>query len=187
MSLPQIDLAAILDQAEEHPKKKRKSAIAQIQARTTVAPDAPAPHLEEMIQELGAEPTQNAVEAWNAIVAGRPIIDVAHALGISIELCRHLIREVHAAIYEDLKSAVDLNRQIDLARIDQILMAFLPGAKMADPDAANIVLKALAHRAKLTGQEPDPGPSRTEPKNVMVWIQNQLPSINRIVDSLPIE
>jgi hypothetical protein len=153
-----------------------------------MAPDAPAPRLEEQIATNGETLTTAALEAWNARLSGVPIIDVAHQLGLSIELCRKLIREVHAAIYEDLKENVDLNRQLDLARIDQIIRAFLPAAKSGDDDAANVVLRCLTQRAKLTGTEPgEPGRSSVQPQNVMVWIQNQLPAINRIVDSLPLE
>jgi hypothetical protein len=50
-----------------------------------------------------------------------------------------------------------------------------------------VVLKCLAQRSKLTGIEPQPDPGRSNPQNVLVWIQNQLPSINRIVDALPLE
>ncbi len=87
-----------------------------------------------------------------------------------------------------MKANLDLNRQLDLSRIDSLLKAFLPAAKATDPDAANVVLRCLQHRAKLTGQEPDqPATRLTSPNNVMVWIQQQLPSINRIVDNLPLE
>lgn len=188
--MPQISperIAQILQAAAE-PKTKRKARIALvIPQRTQLAPDAPAPELGEMVAELGHEPTTKALEAWNATVSGSPIIDVAHSMGISIELCRKLIKEVHAAIYEDLKANVDLNRQLDLARIDQLLVGHLPAAKAGDTYAAAIVIKALQHRSKLTGQEPEPGPPKQNPANVMVWIQNQLPQINAIVDSLPVE
>ncbi|HEX4714069.1 MAG TPA: hypothetical protein VH164_03985 [Ktedonobacteraceae bacterium] len=174
------------------PRRKRPAKVRptaqEIVQRTQLAPDAPAPLLNGVIAEHGEEPTARALEAWNARLDGVAIVDIAHQLGVSIELAKVLLREVHAAIYEDLKANVDLNRQLDLGRIDQIILGHLPGAKAGDDKSANVVLRALQQRAQLTGQiapsEPGRGPG---PNNVLVWIQNQLPSINRIVDSLPLE
>ena len=188
---PQLD--AIVEELRAGPGKEKRRrnkypALKSIDKRASLAPEAPAPQTQALVATHGEEPTSRALEAWNARLSGAPIIDVAHQLGVSIELAKKLITEVHAAIYEDLKANLDLNRQLDLSRIDSLLKAFLPGAKAADPDAANVVLRALQHRAKLTGQEPESAPTRlTQPNAVMVWIQNQLPSINRIVDNLPIE
>jgi hypothetical protein len=178
---------ALESMPEPKPPKKKPNAKA-IAQRTTLAPDAPAPHLEAMIEEWGQEPTARALEAWNMRIAGAPIVDVAHELGVSIELAKKLIQEVHTAIYEDLKANIDLNRQLDLTRIDKLIKTFLPAAEKGDEDCANVVLRCLQQRSKLTGAEPEPAPTRmTGPNNVLVWIQNQLPSINRIVDSLPVE
>jgi hypothetical protein len=187
---PQLD--AIVEELKSHPPKQKATrkypALKTLAKRTSLPPDAPAPHLAVVVAEQGAEPTARALEAWNSRLAGSPIVDVAHQLGVSIELAKKLINEVHAAIYEDLKANIDLNRQLDLDRIDAVIKAFLPSAKAGDPDSANVLLRALGHRAKLTGQEPEASPTRlTNPQNVMVWIQQQLPSINRIVDNLPLE
>ena len=187
---PQLD--AIVEELKTHPPKQRSNrkypALKTIGKRTELPPDAPAPHLAVVVAEQGSEPTARALEAWNSRLAGSPIVDVAHQLGVSIELAKKLINEVHAAIYEDLKANIDLNRQLDLHRIDAVIKAFLPTAKAGDPDSANVLLRALSHRAKLTGQEPEaPATRLTNPQNVMVWIQQQLPSINRIVDNLPLE
>jgi hypothetical protein len=189
---PQLD--AIVEELRATVKPKRKSPAKvrpnaqEIATRTQLAPDAPAPHTTDMIADWGQEPTTRAVEAWNARLSGMPIIDVAHQLGVSIELAKSLLREVHQAIYEDLKANVDLNRQLDLGRIDSIIQGHLPAAKEGDDKSANVVLRALQHRAQLTGQVAPPDPSRGPgPNNVLVWIQQQMPSINRIVDSLPLE
>jgi hypothetical protein len=160
----------------------------QIATRTQLTTDAPAPVLGNMIAELGPEPTARAVEAWNARVSGAPIIDVAHQMGVSIELAKKLVTEVHNAIYEDLKTNVDLNRQLDLARIDKIIKGHLAGAASGDDKSANVVLRAIHERAQLTGQVEGPDPRRGPgPQNVFLWIQNQLPMINKIVDALPAE
>jgi hypothetical protein len=190
---PQLD--AIVEELKRGPEKstrraptRKYPALKSIDKRATLAPDAPAPQTQALVASNGLEPTSRALEAWNARLEGAPIIDVAYQLGVSIELAKKLIQEVHTAIYEDLKANMDLNRQLDLNRIDSVLKAFLPGAKAADPDAANVVLRALQHRAKLTGQEPEAAPTRHGgAQNVMIWLQTQLPSINRIVDNLPIE
>jgi hypothetical protein len=155
--------------------------------KTALSPDAPAPHLAQVAQERGAELTARALAAWNARLDGHPIIDVAHSLGLSIEAAKQLIREAHTAIAEDLKEALNQNRELDLERTDMILKAFLPGARAGNKDDAAIVLKALTHRSRLTGTEPLPDPGRSKPENVLIWIQNQLPAINKIVDALPIE
>jgi hypothetical protein len=158
-----------------------------LKQRTSLAADAPAPRLSDQIATHGAEPTARALEAWAARVNGSPIIDVAHAMGLSINDAKRLIKEVHEAIHDDLKENLGLNRQLDLDRIDGILSSYYPSAKAGDAEAANVVLRALKHRAQLTGLEAPPDPGRSHPENVMIWIQNQLPQINRLVDSLPLE
>jgi len=154
---------------------------------TPLAPDTPAPALAQVVETRGAELTTRAVEAWNARLNGVPIVDVAHQMGISIEGAKQLIREAHEAISEDLKVALNQNRELDLQRTDMILKAFLPAAKDGDRDSAAIVLKALTHRSRLTGTEPPADPGRSKPENVLIWIQQQLPSINKIVDAMPME
>src|SRR6267142_6554628 len=179
---PQLD--AIVEELRAKPKAVRYPNASKLKARTQLAQDAPAPQLNAMIAEHGEEPTTRALEAWNARLAGAPIVDVAHQLGVSIELAKKLISEVHTAIYEDLKANVDLNRQLDLGRIDQIIQAHLPLAKAGEEKSANVVLRALSTRATLTGAVAPPDPVRGPgPQNVLVWVQQQLPSINRIVDS----
>jgi hypothetical protein len=176
------------------PKKKKgrprvvAEGVQMAAKRTELAPDAPAPHLDALIAKEGPEPTAEALKAWDARVNGAPIIDVAHQLGVSIELAKHLINEVHAAIREDLKANLELNRNIDLHRLDQLIMAYLPAAKAGDDKSATVVLKALQHRAKLTGSEPSPEPVKTNHvESVQAWIVNVLPNINRLVDDLPKE
>jgi len=156
--------------------------------RTELTPDAPAPQLQALIADQGPEPTTEALKAWDARVNGAPIVDVAHSLGVSLKLAKSLINEVHAAIGEDLRANLELNRALDLQRIDGLISSYYPAAREGDEGAASICLKALSHRAKLTGAEPQPQPTRdTNPTNVLVWIQNQLPNINRLVDALPVE
>jgi hypothetical protein len=155
--------------------------------RTDLAPDAPAPAFEAVVAKRGAEPTTAALSAWEARVRGEPIVDVAHQMGVTIETAKLLIREAHDAIHEDLKTNLDLNRQLDLQRIDGLLQVYYPLARQGDPDSANVTLKCLAQRSKLTGIEPMPDPGRSNPQNILLWIQGQLPSIQKIVDALPPE
>lgn len=154
---------------------------------TELAPDAPAPRTSEVISELGPEPSTTALAAWNARLKGTPIVDVAHSLGLSIAAAKSLLNEVHAALRDDLKANLELNRELDLQRIDTLLAAYYQPAKEGDIDAARLILKALSARAELTGAAA-PKASHTVggPQNVLVWIQSQLPSINRLVDSLPL-
>lgn len=158
--------------------------------RTELSPQAPAPHVAQMVEAKGEEVTVQALSAWNKRVNGEPIVDVAHEMGLSIAGAKALIKEAHDAIAEDLKDALNQNRELDLQRTDQILKTFLPSAKGGCKDAAMVVLKALSHRARLTGSEPlvdKHDNQHHRPQSVLVWIQNQLPAINKIVDALPPE
>jgi hypothetical protein len=170
------------------PAKKEARGIVKAKfRRTELAPEAPAPELDRVVAEHGAEPTAEALVAWQQRIRGEPIVDVAHEMGLSIAAAKALIREAHDAIAEDLKANLNLNRELDLQRVDGVLKAFYGDACRGDVDSAQITLKALAHRAKLTGVEPLPDPGRSNPANVLVWVQNQLPAINKIVDALPLE
>ena len=155
--------------------------------RTPLKADAPAKRIAAVVERHGEEPTAVALLAWAARVNGEPIIDVAHRMGLSITAAKQLIKEAHTAIHEDLKENLNLNRQLDLDRVDGLLSTYYPAAKDGDVDAAKITLSALNHRAKLCGVEPLPDPGRSNPQGVLVWIQAQLPSINKLVDQLPLE
>jgi hypothetical protein len=181
-----IELLKARHQARSSSPKPR-APIKTLEQRTQLSADAPAPRLGDKIAELGLEPTTRALEAWAARVRGSPIIDVAHNMGISIESAKKLIKEVHEAIHEDLKENLGLNRQLDLDRIDGLLSSYYPSAKAGDTEAANVVLRAMKHRAQLVGLEAPPDPGRSHPEQILVWIQNSLPSINKLVDSLPLE
>jgi hypothetical protein len=167
--------------------KAQRGPSKQAAKRTQLAPDAPAPATNDLIAVRGELATTRALEAWNARVSGENICDVAHQMGISIESAKVLIKEAHAAIHEDLKANLDLNRQLDLQRIDGLIKSYYPGACQGDDRAAAVVLKCLTHRAQLTGNAAPPDPGRSHPENVIVWIQQQLPSINKIVDALPLD
>jgi hypothetical protein len=106
---------------------------------------------------------------------------------VSIEEARMLIAEAHAAIAEDLKENVELNRQLDLARLDGLLATYYPMAKSGDTNAAKLVIRCVQHRATLTGIVSLPSPGRSHPQSILVWIQQALPNINRLVESLPSE
>lgn len=155
---------------------------------TDLPVDAPAPATGDLIATRGQNSVTEALRAWEMRLNGAPITDVAHQMGLSIEAARVLIREAHAAISEDLKEALEQNRTLDLARIDGLLQTFYPAAKAGDDKAATVTLKCLERRAKLTGAEPGSSvPSGASPQNVLIWIQSQMPAINRIVDALPAE
>jgi hypothetical protein len=151
-------------------------------------PDAPAPAMEFMIAEVGPQTVREALTAWDMRVRGEPIIDIAHQMGITIEGAKRLIKEAHQAIAEDLKDNLEQNRRLDLDRIDGLIKAHYPEATQGkDVKSGMLVLRALERRAKLTGIEPESVPTNTSPHNVLVWIQAQMPRINKIVDALPEE
>jgi hypothetical protein len=178
--------------AVEGPKENRKAKakpapIRDAEKRTPLSPQAPSPRFNGVLAERGPELTKQALEAWSQRVAGTPVVDVAFGLGVSIELCKKLIKEVHEAIRDDLKDSLDLNRQLDLERVDGLINTFYKFARAGDTDSAAVVLRALQHRSKLTGIEPLPDPGRSHPVNVLNWINLQLPNIHKLVDSLPME
>lgn len=187
------ELVEALSQAESRRRRRKrapgaKPSFKEIDHETPLAAEAPAPRIAAQVAERGGEPTAIALNAWQARVGGAPIIDVAHGLGLSIESAKVLLREVHAALRDDLKDALELNRSLDLERIDGLLRTYYPAACSGSIDSAQITIRALQHRAKLVGLEPLPDPGHSKaPQNVLVWIQNQLPQINRIVDALPAE
>jgi hypothetical protein len=169
------------------PRMPHKTALA-CQPTPAPAPDAPAPRLSHCVTKYGPEPTKRALAAWKARVQATSITDIAHELGLTLEGARALLNEVHAAIREDLKDSLELNRQLDLDRIDALLRTWFPIALRGDPDGAAVTLKSIQLRAKLAGHEITPlNPCSNQPSNVLVWIQAQLPAINRLVDSLPVE
>ena len=154
----------------------------------SLAQDAPAPHFEVLAAEVGREPARDALIAWDLRIRGEPIVDIAFKMGVSIEAAKRLIKEAHQAIAEDLKENLEVNRRLDLERIDGLIKSHYPLATEAgDVKSGMLVLRALERRAKLTGTEPESVPTTTNPANVLVWIQAQMPRINRIVDSLPEE
>ena len=163
-------------------------------ARTTelpepepLAPDAPAPRLQKLVNEYGSGPCARALAAWQARMMGESIIEVARQVGLPIESAKELLREVHQAVAEDLKENLDLNRSLDLARIDSLIGAHLPKAQAGKIKSAQLVLRCLERRAKLIGIEPLPAPTHNHSQSVLVWIQAQMPGINKLVDSLPVE
>lgn len=169
-------------------KLKRKPApMREAAQRTPLSPTAPAPRFNGVLAARGEELTEAALKAWDARISGVPLIDIAHELNISINLAKSLIKEVHEAIRDDLKDSLELNRQLDLERVDGLVNTFYPVARAGDTDSAAIVIRALQHRSKLTGIEPLPDPGRNHPTNVLVWIQGQMSGINKLVDSLPLE
>ena len=186
-----MDWDELID-AVEGPKEKRKAKakpapIRDAEKRTPLSPQAPSPRFNGVLAERGPELTKQALEAWDARIQGVPVVDIAFGMHISIELAKKLISEVHAAIRDDLKDAIDLNRQLDLERVDGLINTFYPIARAGDTDSAAVVIRALQHRSKLTGIEPLPDPGRSHPVNVLNWINLQLPNIHKIVDSLPLE
>jgi hypothetical protein len=159
----------------------------QLPAPDELAPDAPAPRLQQLMRDCGPGPCARALAAWQARMNGDSILQVACDMGLSIPAAKALLREVYEAISEDLKENVDFNRQLDLARIDTLIAAHLPKAQSGKVKSAQLVLRALERRSKLIGLEPLPAPTHSSSQSVLIWIQSQMPSINKLVDSLPPE
>ena len=183
------ELKAALLTRKSHSKGKTVKPLKQaVPGPRKFEPDAPAPRLEALVERDGVDPTAKALAAWEARIKGSPVVDIAHAMGLSIDACKCLIQEAHQAIRDDLKDALELNRTLDLERIDGLLKAFYPMAREGHEESAYITLAALKHRSKLTGVEPGSEHMRNanaSPQSVLIWVQQALPSINRIVDSLP--
>jgi hypothetical protein len=141
-----------------------------------------------MVERRGPELTEQAIEAWMLRLEGTHLLDVAKRMRVSLDSARALLHEAHECLKEDLKSALEQNRSLDLARLDALLQTYYPQAKSGDLDAAAYTLKLLAHRSKLTGTEPLQTAGNTNsPQNILVWVQSKLPSIQQLVDSMPTE
>jgi hypothetical protein len=185
---PFDELADAIGPGEKRKARRRVPApMREADTRTPLDPGSPAPRFNGLLAQRGEEQTKAALEAWNARIQGVPIVDIAHELGVSIALAKTLIREVHEAIRDDLKDSLELNRQLDLERVDGLVNTFYPQARGGDTDSAAVVIRALQHRAKLVGIEPLPDPGRNHPINVLTWINTQMPNIHKLVDSLPLE
>lgn len=160
----------------------------EIAERTEFTSDAPAPRLEAVVESQGPELTAEALSAWDQKLNGHALVDIAHEMKVSIETARYLIKQVQTAVQDDLKESVTQNRELDLQRIDRLIKTWYPAATGGDEAATNVMIKLLAQRAKLTGASNEQPELKTmQPQNVLVWIQNSLPGIQKIVDSLPIE
>jgi hypothetical protein len=170
-----------------HREARARTADLELPEPEPLVPDAPAPRLQELVNEYGSGPCGRALAAWQARMMGESIIQVATDLGLSIDAAKVLIREVHEAVSEDLKENLDLNRSLDLARIDALIAAHFPRAKAGKIKSAQLVLRCLERRTKLIGLEPLPAPSRGNSQSVLIWIQEKLPGINAIVNELPTE
>jgi hypothetical protein len=181
--------AALLTKNSHHPKAKTvKPLKTAVPGPKKFSPEAGAPRLEALVERDGVDPTAKALAAWEARIKGSPMVDIAHAMGLSIDACKALIKEAHEAVRDDLKEALELNRTLDLERIDGLLASFYPAAREGHEESAYITLAALKHRAKLTGTEPgslDRAFNNASPQSVLIWVQQALPSINKIVDALP--
>jgi hypothetical protein len=164
-----------------------RTADLQLPPPEELGPDAPAPRLEKLINEYGDLPCAQALRAWQARLNGSSIVEIAMQMGITVQTVKTLIDKVYQAVAEDLKEQLDQNRALDLARIDELIGAHLPKAKSGKVKSAAVVLRCLERRAKLIGIEPLPAPTQNHSQQVLVWIQAQLPSINKLVDSLPPE
>lgn len=180
-------MSNIDEQFEGALKAEALSQHPQLPEPEPLSPDAPAPRLKELVAQYGEEPTARALAAWEQRLNGESIIEVAHNLGLSIETAKVLLREVHNAVAEDLKANLEMNRSLDLARIDALINAHYPRAKQGKIRSAQLILRCLERRSRLVGLEALPDPGRSQPQNILIWLQAQLPSINRIVDSLPPE
>jgi hypothetical protein len=175
------------DQFKNAVRREALSRTVELPEPEKLAPDAPAPRLQKLVNEYGSGPCGRALMAWQRRMMGDSIIEVARQVGLPIESAKELLREVHQAVAEDLKENLDLNRSLDLARIDSIIGAHLPKAQAGKIKSSQLVLRCLERRAKLIGIEPLPEANRGAQTNVLVWLQAQLPGINKLVDSLPTE
>lgn len=170
-----------------HREACARTADAQLPEPEKLSPDAPAPRLQELVNEYGSGPCARALLAWQQRLMGSSIIEVATDLGLSIDAAKVLIRQVHEAVAEDLKENIDLNRSIDLARIDSLIAGHMPKAQAGKVKSAQLVLRCIERRAKLIGLEPQPPPTRSASQSVMIWLETKMPAIHTIVDSLPVE
>jgi hypothetical protein len=99
--------AALLTKNTNRPKTGVKPLKTAVPGPKKFEPEAAAPRLEKLVERDGVDPTAKALAAWEARIKGSPVVDIAHAMGLSIDACKVLIREAHEAVRDDLKEALE--------------------------------------------------------------------------------
>jgi DNA-binding transcriptional regulator LsrR (DeoR family) len=143
--------------------------------------------------------------AWDLRIDGCSVREIAERLGISYAQARRLVQLAYTNPGMRLSETAEVARELDLARLDQLIRAYLPlalnnsvlaksvldGEKVSPEDAAvpfavaKIILETLNQRAKLHGlyiyAKLEPGQAR---QDVLAWVQSVAPSIQRAVNDL---
>ncbi len=142
--------------------------------------------------------------AWDLRIDGCSVREVAERLGISYAQARRLVQLAYTDPGTRLSETAEVSRELDLARLDQLIRAYLPlalntrtlaerirngetisGEDIAVPfAAAKIILETLSQRAKLFGlynhAKLESGKDR---QDLVAWVQSVAPSIHRIVNA----
>jgi transposase len=143
--------------------------------------------------------------AWDLRIDGCSVREIAQRLGISYAQARRLVQLAYTDPGIRLSETAEVARELDSARLDQLIRAYLPlalntrtlaerirnGETITVEDAAvpfaaaKVLLETLSQRAKLFGlyihTKMGPGQAR---QDTLAWVQSVAPSIQRAVNDL---
>ena len=143
--------------------------------------------------------------AWDFRIDGCSVREIAQKLGISYAQAWRLVQLAYTDPGIRLSETAEVARELDSARLDQLIRAYLPlalntrtlaerirnGETITVDDAAvsfaaaKILLETLGQRAKLFGLyiHTKTGPGQAK-QDVFAWLQSVTPSIQRAVNDL---
>ena len=92
-------------------------------------------------------------EALKLRMAGYTYELISQQLGVSVKTAHQDIRRVLRNRAKETSKDADALLELELARIDELLLTYWPKAKIGDAESARIVLSALKRRVDLLGLE----------------------------------
>jgi len=143
--------------------------------------------------------------AWDLRIDGCSVREIGQKLGMSYAQARRLVQLAYTDPGMRLSETAEVARELDLARLDQVIRAYLPlalntrglaerirnGAALSPEDAAvpfaaaKIILETLSQRAKLFGLyihvRQDTGQRK---QDTLAWLVSVAPSIQQVVNDL---
>lgn len=91
----------------------------------------------------------HAFKAYEMRLKGHSYAEIAKKLGITVAMANIYIKEGLAVIKDECSEKVEEMRQLELERLDNLLLAHWPNRSL--PRHADIILKLQERRAKLAG------------------------------------
>jgi transcriptional regulator with XRE-family HTH domain len=132
--------------------KQRKKVVAAFE-KPAIKKTVDAKQRNSSISQVGVaslNADQRRMQAWEFRMAGYSEYDIAEALGVSQGRVSQYLTEAAAVSRERRAVLADSVIEFELDRIDQIVLAWYPRAKI-DPDAADVLRKWLERSDRIRG------------------------------------